>query len=82
MPMEIHVLAWDRHNNVGVLNQIMGSHPSLYWIIGFPATIQILKKEKEKKNLHKFASIQKNHTKMNDNINMDSTIVGSVNVRS
>jgi hypothetical protein len=40
---------------VGVLNQIMGSHPSLYWIIGFPATIQILKKKKKPPSLFKLS---------------------------
>jgi hypothetical protein len=33
MTLEIHVLVWDRHKNVGVLNQLlMESHSSLYWI--------------------------------------------------
>jgi hypothetical protein len=38
--------------------------------------------KKKQKKLHRFASTEKNNTKMNDNINMDSTITGSMNDRS
>jgi hypothetical protein len=27
-PLEIQVLAWDRHNNMAELNRLMGSQPS------------------------------------------------------
>ena len=30
MTLEIHVLAWDRHKSVMVLNRLMGSHTPLY----------------------------------------------------
>ena len=36
--MEIHVLVWNKHNNVVALNQLIGSQSLL--IIGSPTTIQ------------------------------------------
>ena len=78
MMLEIPV-AWDRHKNVTRLNCLMGSQPSPLdnWISNGNTDTN-----KWYKNLHRFASIKKNHTitKKNDNVNMDSTIARSVNV--
>jgi hypothetical protein len=66
MMLEIHILAWNMHTNVSPLDN---------WISNGNA-------KKKQKKLHRFASTEKNNTKMNDNINMDSTITGSMNDRS
>ena len=42
--MEIQFLAWDRHNNVVGLNQLIGSKPSSLLLIGFPTNDKKKKK--------------------------------------
>jgi hypothetical protein len=55
-----------------------------FWVDLQRQYIDMYKKNNNKK-LHRFPSIQKEHIlsqKMNDNINMESTIAGSMNFRS
>ena len=76
--MTYDILAWDRHKNMAGLNQVMGSPnpPSLDdWVskgnaINKKKTAQI---RFHSKRLHIY------YHKMNDNINLDSTIAGSMN---
>ena len=64
MTLEIQVLTWNRHKNVVGLNGLMGFQPSP---LGFPIQTRF-----HSKRPHTI-------TKMNDNINMDSTIEVSMN---
>ena len=77
MTLEILVLAWDRQRNREGFNLLMESHPPLM-IIEPQTSIHI------KKNLIVFASTLKYHIlsqSINDDINMVSTIAGSVHRR-
>jgi hypothetical protein len=69
--MEIHVLDWNRHKNVVCLNRFMGSQPSLL-IIG----IQIYTNNEKPAKIGFYSKRPHTITKMNDNINMDSTTAG------
>ena len=73
MTLEIQTLAWDRHKNVAGLNQIIGSQPSPLgnWIFNGFAYI----KTNDKKPTHIRFHSKRSHTitKMNDNIEIDST---------
>ena len=77
MTLEIQVLAWERHKNVAGFNWLMGSQPSPLdnWIFNSNTHLQTIK------YLKRFAFTQKDQTltKINDNINIDSTIAGPVN---
>ena len=74
MTLEIQVMTWDRHKNVVGLNWLMGSHlsPLDNWISNGNAYINKRFKKTYKDSPHTI-------TKRNDNINMDSTIAGSMN---
>jgi hypothetical protein len=86
MTLEIQVLAWDRHIDVVMLNWLIRSQPSPLDSCISITILYIYKKEKKKDN--KPAQIRfhskRPHTitKMKDNINMDSTIAGSMTARS
>lgn len=80
MSIEIHVLSSDRHTQLIGIKHLKGTQRSTYFIIGQAMTMQII----HKRNLQFFASTGKNHsiTKVNCNMYMDSTIVGSLELRS
>ena len=73
MTLEFHVLSWDRDINVAGLNRFIGLHSkTLQRKIQLKKHVEIL-----------FYSIGAHIiTKMNDNINMDSTMAWSMNNRS
>jgi hypothetical protein len=77
--LEIQVLTRDRHNNVAELNWLMGSQ-------SFPLDNSIgnTYKNNEKPAQIRFHAKRPYNTitKMNDNINMESTIAGTMNARS
>jgi hypothetical protein len=77
MPMEFQVLDWDRHNIWGGVKPLHSISQLSHLTIGSSTAIQIYIKKKHEKIC--FHSIRP-HTiiKMNDNINMDSTIAVSV----
>jgi hypothetical protein len=61
----------------------MGCQPSPFWYLGLQW--QQRYKQTIKKNLHRFASSKRDQIlsqKQNDNINIDSTIAGSMNASS
>ena len=73
MTLKIHALAWDRHKHVSGLNHLMGSQPSTLdnWIINgdtmYKRTIRFHPKD---------GVVTQN---VNDNINIDKIITGSMN---
>ena len=80
MTLEIRFLAWDRQRNREGFNLLMESHPPL--IIVKPQTAIHIYKKNDLENLIVFASTLKYHVlsqNINDDINMVSTIAGSVN---
>ena len=84
-------LACDRYNNVTCLNRLMGSQPTIHdnWISNENTNINkrspTAMHKQTIKNLQRFAYTQKDHIlsqKTKNNINMDSTIAGSMIARS
>ena len=78
--LEIQALSWESDKDVAELSLLMGSQPSPLdnWISN--GNIQMIIK-----TLHRFTSTQKRPhtiTKINDNMNMESTIAGLMNARS
>ena len=62
MTLEIQLLAWDRHNHVAWLNLLIEStlpSPLPLLMIRSPTSIHII--TKDKKNIHRFDSTQKDH---------------------
>jgi len=81
MTLEIQVLAWDRHKHVAGLNRLMGLQCSPFdnWISSGHTYIS----KWWKTYTDSFPLTKTTHYhKMNDNINMDNTISGSVNAGS
>jgi hypothetical protein len=78
MTLEINVLARDRHKNVAELNQLMGPQSSLSW---YSTALHYTDKNTQYKpaQIHFHSNRPHIITKINDNINMDSTKAGSVN---
>ena len=71
MSWEIQVLAWDRYKNVAGSNWLMGSKPFLFD-----------KLDLQQQYIYKQTIKKKTASTQNDNINIDSTIAGSVNAGS
>jgi hypothetical protein len=79
MTLKIQVMAWERHRNAAVLNPLMGSQASPLDNLISNGNIN-----KRKQKMYRFVSLKMTtyYQKQNDNINMDSTIGGSMNDRS
>ena len=76
--VRIQIMSYDRHKNAAGLNWSMGSQPTSIWYWD-PQQQYRYKQARAKKNTYKFNSTQKwphSITKMNDNINVGSTIAG------
>ena len=81
MTSAIKVLAWDKHKNVVALKWLMGSQSSpLDNLISNGITY--INKRYKPPQIRLHSKRPHTITKMNDNINMDSTISGSTNARS
>ena len=81
--LEIQVLALNRHKNVKLVNGIpIATSPCDNWISN--GNTYIINKLYDNKNtqIHFHSNRPHTITKMNNNINMDSTIAGSMNARS
>jgi len=75
--LEIQFLSWERHNDVGF--KPVNPNPLLL-IIGCPAAVTI-----NDQKLYRFVPTQKDENtirEMNDNINIDSKIVRTMNAGS
>jgi len=79
--LEIQVWAWVRHTNVVGVKPINGITTIPLLVIGSPTVIQIHVSTNDKKAVQIHFHSKRPHTitRMNDNINMDSIIAGSMN---
>ena len=81
MTLEIQVLVWNRHRHVAGLNLLMASQSSLLdkWI-----SPQCIYKQtiKQSTKIHIHSKTPHTITKMNDNINLESTKAGSMSALS
>jgi len=78
--MEIDVIVWNKHK-IWWLNPVNWTPISIL-ILGFPTAIQIYTNNKTGTQTLSYSKIVSTITKMNDNINKDSELIGSVNICS